>query len=324
MTIDRLIFLALVAAAAPLAAQQQAASAPSAARLSRDDIAAYARVQVAITTAHDSINKRLAKSGNKTAKAQLQLQDSLRAQVAEILHHNGMSEAEYQRRTYLVSTDTSTRRLFDSVVVVLTGAPLPGQVLRGMQLPVPAGPVGVHLAHVVNGFTDTPGLQGLLPTATGEARIAAQHAALAARQPQNLDYMKLHAGHVIHALDPTVINMGPGLGYGLRKAAAAVATHVELAVAQPGPSQNVTAHSKHVVIAAKNTIQRADQLLALAQKVQAAATAAEAAALVSQMASLAEQLMPGADANGDGRITYEVNEGGLQHAEEHFRFMLRP
>ena len=40
-------------------------------------------------------------------------------------------------------------------------------------------------------------------TAMAEARVAVQHAGLAARNPANLDAMKLHAGHVINAVDPT-------------------------------------------------------------------------------------------------------------------------
>lgn len=187
---------------------------------------------------------------------------------------------------------------------------------------VPAGPAGVHIGHVVNGFGDTPNRQGLLTTAMAEARIAAQHATLAMRQPGNLEYMKTHAGHVINAIDPTLVAAGPGLKYGLRKAALGVATHIELAAGAQGASPNVIAHSRHVAMSARNTVARADQLLALAQKVQTATSATEAAALVSQMASLADQLIAGADANADGKITWEQGEGGLQQCDEHMTLML--
>jgi hypothetical protein len=63
-------------------------------------------------------------------------------------------------------------------------------------------------------------------------------------------------------------------------------------------------------------------LLALAQKVQASTSATEAAALVSQMASLADQLIAGADANADGKITWEAGEGGLQMCDDHVKLML--
>lgn len=308
-------------------AQQQASlhashSTAGVPQLPRDEIASLARVQVAIIAARDSINVQRAKSGNKTGQAQQQLMDKLRAHVAEILQQGGLSEPEYQRRTFMISTDTTSRRIFDSVVVAVSGAPLPGYAARAAIVAVPAGPVGVHLGHVVNGFNETPSLQGLLPAAIAEARIAIGHATLAGRQPTNLEYMKTHAGHVIHAIDPTIITMGPGLGYGVKKASNGVAAHIELAAGTPGASPGVVTHSRHVATAARTAASRAEQVLALAQKVQAATTAAEAAALVSQMTSAAEQLMAGADANGDGRITWEQGEGGLQHAEEHVKLLL--
>lgn len=316
----RPVVLMLACAASAIA--QQPAGTPSAS-LSRDELTALARVQVAIVAARDSINARLAKSGNKTAKAQIQLQDTLRAQVDQILHHSGMTDEEYRRRTYVVSSDTATRRVFDSVVVVLTNAPLPGGMLRGMIVPVPAGPVGTHIAHVINEFNDTPNRQGLLGTALAEARIASQHATLASRQPTNLEYMKTHAGHVIHALDPTIITIGPGQGYGARKAAAGVVTHIELAAATQGATPAIASHAKHIAMSARNSVARAEQVLALAQKVQAATSAADAAALVNQIVSLTEQLIAGADANSDGRITWEAGEGGLQHADEHLKLLLK-
>ena len=63
-------------------------------------------------------------------------------------------------------------------------------------------------------WRDTPGSVGFLPAATSEAKVAVNHARLAEREPKNLDDMKLHAGHVINALDPSVEPKGPGAGYG--------------------------------------------------------------------------------------------------------------
>lgn len=330
----RPIFLALACAASlpivPLragAAQQTDAAKPASsgaatAILSKDDIVQLARVQHAINVAQDSSNAQLAKSGNKKIETQRQLQERKKAQVEEILHHNGLTDQEFKRRTFLVSVDTANRRVFDSVVIVLTGAPLPGIANTAPKLTVPPGPMGVHIGHVVNGFAEAPALMGLLPAAIAEARIAAQHATLATRQPTNLDYMKLHAGHVVHALDPKLIAAGPGMNYGVKKAADGAASHIELAAAAEGVTPAVTVHAKHIVTCARNTIARADQLIALAQKVFASTTAAEAAAIVSQMASLADQLIAGADGNSDGRITWEQGEGGLQTADEHVKLML--
>ena len=289
-----------------------------------EDITTYARAHTAIVIARDSTNARLARPANKSMKAQRQLQDSLRAQIAAILHHNGLSDAEYQKRTFIVSSDTVARRVYDSVVVALTGAPLPGQVMRGTQFPLPPGQAGVHIGHVLNGFNDTPGLQGLLPVAMAETRVANQHATLATRQPTNLQYMKTHSEHVMHALDPSTVPalMAPGQGYGAKKAITAIAEHIELAAKAKDATPNIVNHARHVGMSAHNTVVRADEILALAGQVRAATSAADAAKLVSQMASLAEQLVAGFDANGDGRVTFEAGEGGLQHVDDHVKFML--
>src|SRR5439155_16114125 len=133
-----------------------------------------------------------------------------------------------------------------------------------------------------------------------------------ARDPSNLNAMKTHAGHVINAVDPTIVAAGPGLGYGVKKAAMGVAAHIDLAAKAQGASQNVITHANHIATSAKNTVQRADQVVALAKQIQAATSAADAAALVSQLVSLTAQLTAGVDSNGDGRITWQEGEGGLQ------------
>ena len=132
--------------------------------------------------------------------------------------------------------------------------------------------------------------------------------------------MKLHAGHVINAMDPTIVTAGPGLGYGMKKASLAIATHMELAAKAAGASQNVIMHSMHIATAARNAAAKADQVVALAKQVQAAATTAEATALLSQIVSLCNQAIAGVDEKGDGRITWQT--GGLQQAQEHVNLML--
>jgi len=155
-----------------------------------------------------------------------------------------------------------------------------------------------------------------------EARTAATHASLAARDPENLAAMKLHAGHVINAVDPTIVATGPGLGYGVKRAALGVATHIDLAAKVPGASQNVITHAGHVGTSARNTIQRADAIVALAQRIQAAMSAPEAAALVSQLVSLTNELVAGKDSDADGKVTWKDGEGGLAQCDEHVRLLL--
>ncbi|MDQ8165568.1 MAG: hypothetical protein P3A28_07420 [Gemmatimonadota bacterium] len=328
----RVSVCAFLSVFAATAVAQQATS-PT---LGRDEIAVLARAELAIAKVRDSVNALLALPRNKTREAQPELQKHLLAQRAEVLKQNGLTAEEYRRRSFIVNTEDSARKIFDSVMVAMTGAALPGVAIvaanagRGgaaanapVMTPLIPGLAGVHIGHVANGWGDAPMGAGLLPTAISEARIAATHASLAARQPTNLDYMKTHAGHVVHAVDPTVAPSGPGLGYGVKKAATLMVTHIELAAAATGASTNIVTHAKHIATAARNTISRADQISALAQRVQRATTAAEAAPLVAQMATLAGQLMAGADANGDGRITWDAGEGGLQQADDHLQLMVK-
>jgi hypothetical protein len=325
--------LFILAIIVPASARAQSSST----ELGKDELAKLAKVQVAIDIAHDSMDLQFAMVGNKKPEVLEVLREKLRTQIADILKRNGFTEEQYRRETFIVSTDTTLRRSFDGYVVQLTGAPLPGGYTpppagggRGGRgggsgpttppIKVPAGAVGTHIGHVVNSFGDTPGNMGLLPVAFAEARTAAQHAGLAGKAA-NLDGMKLHAGHVINAMDPTIVTAGPGLGYGMKKAALAVANHIELAAKAAGASQNVIMHAEHIATAARNAAAKADQIIALSQKVQASTTTADATALLSQIVALCDQALNGVDAQGTGRVSWQT--GGLQQAQEHVDLMLK-
>jgi|TARA_R110002072_G_scaffold9943_9_gene47226 hypothetical protein len=178
-----------------------------------------------------------------------------------------------------------------------------------------------HMGHVTTAWNDTPDGQGLLPTAIAEAKIAAQHAAFAIQKPSDLAWMKLHAAHVLNAVDATLQAKGPGLGYGVVKAAGGTAKHINFAANSDDASDNVRAHARHVATAAQNTLARAAEIAALCQKVSTADNAEQAAALMQQVATLGNQLLAGVDANGDGAISWEQGEGGLNIANQHMGFM---
>jgi hypothetical protein len=321
----------LTAAAAPLAAQttKQAGmpgmdhSQAPAATMAPADIAAFAKVEVEIGAVRDTVQAKLALTRNKKDEIQAALRDTLATFVADILKKNNLTEADYHKKLFYVSTNADARHVFDSTFASLTGQPLPGQLApAAATLKVPAGEVGVHIGHVVNSFADVPDKKSLLFIAQAEAGVAEQHAALGARASTNLDQMKLHAGHVLNALDPSLQPTGPGKGYGLKKAAAGIAMHIDLAAKAKGASQNVIVHANHIATSAKNTSARVEQAIALCQKIQAATSAADAAALMNQLVSVTSQLNAGFDANGDGRVGWQEGEGGLQQVEEHVKLLL--
>lgn len=322
--------LIVAAAAAPqlLGAQAVPQGDARPAGLTRADVPAFAKVDVEIGKVRDSIQAQLAMARNKKDNIQADLRAKLHTSVDEILKQNNYTEAQWEKGTLAVSSDASLRAAFDSAVAKITGQPLPTYNMSSVPtqaaaVKLPPGAVGVHIGHVIQAFGDTPKGQGLLPTAIAEAKIAAQHAEIAAKNTDNLKAMQMHAGHVINAIDPTIEKTGPGLGYGVKKATQGVIMHIQLAAKAPGASKNVITHAGHVVVSAQNTLERCDEAIALAQKIQAATSASDAAALVSQLASVTEQLYSGVDANNDGRITWDKGEGGLQQADEHMQMMIK-
>jgi hypothetical protein len=179
----------------------------------------------------------------------------------------------------------------------------------------------VHIGHVVTSWQDAPDQMGLLPTAQAEAEVAAQHAGFAASRPDDLDWMKLHAGHVVNAMDPSIEPEGPGLGFGVRQAAQGVAQHVGFAADSEDASDNVKLHAGHVETSAGNVLVWSERVVELGQQVQAASSAAEAAPLVAEMQTLTATILAGTDANGDGTVSWAESEGGLAQAAQHMRLM---
>ncbi|MEO2158888.1 MAG: hypothetical protein ABGX31_06065 [bacterium] len=178
-----------------------------------------------------------------------------------------------------------------------------------------------HMGHVADAFRGTPEGMGLLPTAIAEAEIAARHASLATSDLTDLASMQRHAGHVLHALEGG--EGRPGLGYGLKKAMQGVIAHIEMAANGEGASQGVVTHSNHVATSSQNTLQRADLIIDHLRKIQNTDSAAEAGQITEETATLTELLLGGFDSNGDGRISWQESEGGLQQAEQHMNIMKR-
>ena len=200
--------------------------------------------------------------------------------------------------------------------------------LAGTVLAQPAAgqevvPAHVHIRHVAETFRGTPDRQGLLPTAVAEAEIALQHATLAQRDPTDLAAIQRHVGHVAHALDPTGAEGGPGLGYGMIRAAERAAHYVELSMASSGAGDAITTHGPHVATAARSAAMMAETVLEKAHEIEAVESAEDAASLLEELVALAEGLLNGVDADGDGRIGWQEGEGGLAQAQQHLELLRR-
>lgn len=178
-----------------------------------------------------------------------------------------------------------------------------------------------HVGHVAESWNDTPENVGLLAAAQAEAEVAAQHAKLAA-EAEDLDGIKRHVLHVLHAVD-AVAERGPGKGYGLVKAAQGVARHIGMAGESDDASDAVKAHSLHVKTAAENVAAWAQSIQEKAAEVEAATELTGARALAEEIATMTEAIVSGMDADGDGRISWGEGEGGLAQAAQHLELLMK-
>jgi len=180
-----------------------------------------------------------------------------------------------------------------------------------------------HIGHVATAFNGTPEGRGLLATARAEAETVVRHASLAAADPTNLDAIKLHAGHVLHAVDPTAVTSGPGLGYGLLQAARAAERHADMVWDDTEAPRQVRWYAERVTVSVRNTVERADSIATLARQIREATTAASAAELVDDLTAVADALIPGADANRDNGIGWRRGEGGLEVTRQYLAVLER-
>jgi len=296
------------------------ADAQSRSGITPEQLQAYTKAYVAIGNIRDKWHAEASQAENKKDEVQKTLHERLRADVQKVISEHGLTDEQYNTITFAISTEPEQRKAFELLMGIAPLAPPPS---AAPSVTMSADANNPHIGHVMTSFSSTTNAEGLLPAALAEAKVVATHAGLLARNTSSLDAMKQHAGHVLHAIEPAAGTTGPGTGFGLKKAAASVAQHIELAAKAQGASPAVTTHSVHIATSARNTERRADQIAALAKQIQAATAAPAAAALVAKLTALVEQLVPGADANGDGRIGWEDGEGGLQHVEQHIGLMMR-
>ena len=171
---------------------------------------------------------------------------------------------------------------------------------------VEAIPAHLHIGHVMTNWRDTPGTRGFLPVAVDEARVAALHAALAAKAT-SLDDIKLHAGHALHALDPAVEPKGPGAGYGVKKAVEGALDHLALAAKADGATVTVTTHAINARPPLMNVLRDIGLAGLLVPRIRAATDTAEARRLAAELTA----------------FTTRIVEEDLQPAQTHMEVILK-
>lgn len=172
-----------------------------------------------------------------------------------------------------------------------------------------------HFSHVATEFNGAPGRRGLTVTTAMEVNVAMMYANFAAGHPTDLDAMTTNIRNVLHAVLPQEGAQGPGLGFGVKRAAEAVATHIEMAVKGPGASETMRKFGPNLGMAARAVAARAQAIADLGARALAAQTAIEAAPLVEQLRTMALELDTGKDVNGSGRIDLDTVEPGMNQLE---------
>jgi len=185
------------------------------------------------------------------------------------------------------------------------------------------GAAHAHVGHVMTSWADTPDKAGFLPTAIAESKIAIKHAGLAAKDLGSLKKIKLHIGHVLNAVDPSMMKKGPGLGYGVLAATNGATKHIGIAAKSPDATDYLKLHAKHVSASTGNTTKRVAKIAALGKQILSAGSAKKAAPMVAQMVLLTNWLYNGQDLNGDGGVSWDKGEGGLKVANAHMGFIVK-
>jgi 3-deoxy-D-manno-octulosonate 8-phosphate phosphatase KdsC-like HAD superfamily phosphatase len=176
-----------------------------------------------------------------------------------------------------------------------------GIVVSRIELPL----VHAHIGHVMTAWRETPGQVGLLTIAQSDIRIAAAHTLLLAKST-TLDDMKLHAGHVLQALDATLEKVGPASGYGAKKAAEGAMQHVGFTAAVDNASATVKGHASAVNATLAHAIAATDRAISAAQRIRSAASAADAAMAARDLQPIVDDI---------GRA--------LQQSEDEMRLMMK-
>lgn len=204
---------------------------------------------------------------------------------------------------------------------ILAAAALVLAALPVVAQEAPPGDPHEHILKVLARAPDTPGGRGYLGVARDEARIARDHARLAASGQGDLDWVKAQVAAAVNAIDPGLVPEGPGLGFGMRPALRATVYQVMHAMHADPDNQNVVLRAAPVTVSAQTAMARLDEALEQARRALAAPDldrAREAAAEMDRALALA---VSGQDLDANGDIAWSRGEGGLRQATSHMRQM---
>ncbi|MEQ8604505.1 MAG: hypothetical protein RIB45_14415 [Marivibrio sp.] len=168
-------------------------------------------------------------------------------------------------------------------------------------------------------WPDWPKADGLFDVLRREAAVADRHAVLAL-EAETLGAMRTHLGHVLHALNPAAVPRldGPGLGYGLIRAARDATAESYRAGATAVPGGSIDSGAADLATAFTTVSSRGRDAAILARQAAQAPTLETAKATAEQMQRMTGALIDGLDRNGDGEVAMRFGEAGLEQATAAF------
>lgn len=212
------------------------------------------------------------------------------------------------------------RRLMLSTASLLLAMPVWAQ--ESARLPGEAGgDPALVIRMVLDRAPDTPEGRGYMDVARTEALIAAVELDEALQRPDDLAWIKRHVGRAVHAIDPTEVSPGAGLGFGVKQATQKMVDLVTAAAQQNPDDQNLVLLATPVVTAGQTALKRADRAVRLGRMAASADTPSQARGIVDEMSRVVMRMYEGHDADGDGEATWNLGEGGLEQAFQHMKMM---
>ncbi|MCH9674998.1 MAG: hypothetical protein K0U93_26385 [Gammaproteobacteria bacterium] len=176
--------------------------------------------------------------------------------------------------------------------------------------------VHLRIDSVASAWPYTPGKQGLLTVLEQEAKLASRHSRFSLKKPADLRWTHTQLHQLRHAIDPKTENNGPGIGYGVIRAAQDIAAEMHEAVDTPGASDNVRQHALRIAAASEHISTLATEARELAAQGLAADSPTVTAQVSERIAAVLDQIVYGRDQNDDGKIDQDAPEGGVTHLRQ--------
>src|SRR6185503_17149711 len=108
-----------------------------------DELKTYTKAYTAIGLLRDQYEAEFAQQKNKKPEAQQQLHESYRQQIVKIIQDNGLTEEQYNRITFVISTQPDQLKAFEKIMGIPEAAPPPSPAAATMS----ANP---HVGHIMS------------------------------------------------------------------------------------------------------------------------------------------------------------------------------